>query len=138
MRPPKCQRFYVTCINYNYDQNKKLMISFLIIIFMVFFLLINPKNPESPSLGSLNYYKEDMSSSFIPFSSLIKLKKILRVTSSDSLKFYEEDLSHSFSLFLQFIITEKGSLSILFRDFFSFVKLKKPQVTSSGSLKICG
>ena len=70
------------------------------ILFMVFFLLVNPKNLEFSSSGSLKLHEEAPSVLFIVFFLLINPKN-LEFPSSDSLNLYEVGIERSFfGLFL--------------------------------------
>ena len=62
---------------------------------MVFFLLVNPKNLESSSSGSLNLHDEASSILFTVFFLLVNPKN-LEFSPSDSLNLYEVGIERSF------------------------------------------
>ena len=64
------------------------------ILFMVFFLLVNPKNLEFSSSGSLNLYEVGIERSFCGLFLLVNPKN-LEFSSSDSLKLWRST-EHSF------------------------------------------
>ena len=74
---------------------------------MVFFLLVNPKNLESSSSGSLKLHEEASSVIFTVFFLLINPKN-LEFPSLDLLNLYEVDIERSFCMVFFLLVNPKN------------------------------